>query len=245
MIHYHGTPLGGPITDAVSFFSNRHAFVSFASNSHLQHIAGVVSTFALDNGAFSFWKSGKTADWAGYESFVKKWRHHPAFNFCVIPDVIEGTEKENDELIKQWPIASFCSAPVWHLHESIERLVRLCSKFERVCFGSSGEFSEIGTIEWSQKIDEAFSAISTGGKIETKIHGLRMLNPSVFRKLPFASCDSTNVARNVTNSKRWGGTYNPVTARVKALVLADRIEAFQSSEFFEQADHTQKTIFEY
>jgi hypothetical protein len=32
-------------------------------------------------------------------------------------------------------------APVWHLHESLDRLRRLCDYTNRVCFGSSGAYA--------------------------------------------------------------------------------------------------------
>jgi hypothetical protein len=44
-------------------------------------------------------------------------------------------------------------APVWHLHESLDRLRRLCDYTNRVCFGSSGAYA-------TRRVEEAFNAIS-------------------------------------------------------------------------------------
>ncbi len=42
----------------------------------------------------------------------------------MIPDVIGSTEKENDDLLAEWPHGER-GVPVWHLNESIGRLERL------------------------------------------------------------------------------------------------------------------------
>jgi hypothetical protein len=39
-----------------------------------------------------------------------------------------------------------------------------------------------------------------------RLHGLRMLNPEVFSRLPFASADSTNIGRNIGIDQAWRGT---------------------------------------
>jgi hypothetical protein len=51
-----------------------------------------------------------------------------------------------------------------------------------------------------------------------------MLDPAVFARVPLASADSTNVARNMGLDVRWNGPYVPRSLDARALVLADRIE---------------------
>ena len=64
-----------------------------------------------------------------------------------------------------------------------------------------------------------------------KLHGLRMLNPKVFTKLPFASADSTNIARNIGIDKRWKtGAYPPPTKESRARLMRQRIEHYQGAE---------------
>lgn len=62
------------------------------------------------------------------------------------------------------------------------------------------------------------------GRPLCKLHGLRMLSPTVFSHLPLAAADSCNVARNIGLDKKWTGAYPPVTEAQRALVLAERIE---------------------
>jgi hypothetical protein len=62
------------------------------------------------------------------------------------------------------------------------------------------------------------------GRPTCKLHGLRMLDPTIFSQLPFASADSTNVAQNIGIDQKWRHAYAPVTKAARALVMADRIE---------------------
>jgi hypothetical protein len=36
-----------------------------------------------------------------YYEFCNKWNKHPAFDWAIIPDIIDGDEKQNDELLSQ------------------------------------------------------------------------------------------------------------------------------------------------
>lgn len=54
MIHYHGGPIT-PDTCALKAWKGRHAFISFANPGQLALASEVTQSFALDNGAFSFW----------------------------------------------------------------------------------------------------------------------------------------------------------------------------------------------
>lgn len=90
MIHYHGGPIT-PIEAAAKIWRGRHGFVSFAHPQQLPLVAEICQSFGLDNGAFSFWKNGKTPDsWSDYYNFVDEWRRHPGFDWAVIPDVIDA-----------------------------------------------------------------------------------------------------------------------------------------------------------
>ncbi|MDC7863915.1 hypothetical protein TH59_02950 [Pantoea ananatis] len=55
-----------------------------------------------------------------------------------------------------------------------------------------------------------------------------MLNPLIFTKLPLASADSTNVARNIGIDKAWSGAYSPASKETRASVLVERIESHNS-----------------
>ena len=223
-----------PENAAATIWRGRHGFVSFARPEQLGVAAEVCQSFAVDNGAFTAWSSGKEYDFKGYVAWVKDWMHHPRFDWCLIPDKIDGEEKDNYELVTHWGLPEHMRVPVWHLHESLEYLDFVCRAFPRVAFGSSGNYSRVGTKSWWTRMGEAMDSIcDEEGKPPCKLHGLRMLNPSVFGKFPFSSADSTNVAQNARESKRWHGPYKPPNTITRGCLLADRIEAHNSAAFWE------------
>jgi len=230
MIHYHGEITS---TSDVSYdiWKGRHAFISFARPNVVNTPAEVCQSFAFDNGAFSAWKTGDTIDRFGYYQWVEKWHRHPGFDWAVIPDVIDGTEKENDDYVKDWPLPRDTGVPVWHMHESTMRLMDLSSRWRRIALGSSGEYAVVGNDKWWDRMAEAMEVVTAPntGEALVKLHGLRMLNPDVYRYLPLASADSTNVGQNIGIDGRWKGPYEPPNKKVRGLVLAERAEAFQSA----------------
>lgn len=238
MIHYHGSPIT-PATAAHKAYDAGHAFVSIRSPTQMGLVLEVCQSFAVDNGAFSAWKSGSpVTDWNFYYDWVAELWRYPSFDFAVIPDVIDGTEEDNDELVNEWPWkdakSKWVGAPVWHMHESIERLQRLAREFPRVCIGSSGQYATVGNKDWWVRMTVAMDAITDKhNRPICKLHGLRMLNPRVFTKLPFASADSTNIAQNIGIDSAWKGTYTPVNKEARAQVMRHRIESHQATVFWE------------
>lgn len=229
MIHYHGGPIT-PDTCAIKVWTARHAFISFAATQQMNLAAELSQSFALDNGAFTFWKQGSGMRWPDYYAWVGNWRNHPGFDFAVVPDVIEGSEDENDQLAAEWPFPRHQGAVVWHINESIERLRRLANEWPRVCIGSSGEWDVSTPRRFLGRATQAIGAICDGdNRPVCKLHGLRMLNPAIFSKLPLASADSTNVARNIGIDSAWKGTYQPRSKETRAVILTERIESFNSA----------------
>lgn len=200
--------------------------ISYANPDQIALAAEVCQSISIDNGAFSIWRGGKEPFWPKYYEFVRQWMRHPGFDWAVIPDVIDGTEDQNDALLKEWPYG-INGVPVWHFHESLDRLARLSDEWPRVALGSSGEWATVGTHSWWQRVGRAMDVMCHGKM--PKIHGLRMLNPEVFRHLPLSSADSTNVARNVGMDSRWNGTYRPANKAIRAAILTQRIESFNSA----------------
>lgn len=232
MIHYHGFR-GLRADDCVSAFGAGHAFISFCCQDRdwVSNIAkGICQSFALDNGAFSSWRSGKPiTDWAPFYEWVAAMGRLPGCDFAVIPDVIDGTDGDNDALLNEWPLPRL-GAPVWHMHSSLSRLERLVHEYPRVCIGSSGEFANIGDPKWWNRINKAMEvACDNDGYAKTKLHGLRMLNSEVFTRLPLSSADSTNLVRNTNMSNAWRGTYLPPNGSIRAQVLRSRIESYNSA----------------
>ena len=120
--------------------------------------------------------------------------------------------------------------PVWHMHESLDELEYLVRAYTRIAIGSSGDYAVIGNESWWNRIDEAMGVIcDEEGRPRCKLHGMRMLDPTIFSHIPFASADSTNVARNIGIDSAWTGTYVPKSREVRAMVMMERIEAHCSA----------------
>lgn len=241
MIHYHGTPIGGTLTDKARFLAGRHALVPFPRQDDVGIVAETCQSFVFDNGAFSVWKRGAVLDTEGYYRWVDDWHRHPGFDWALIPDVIDGDEQSNDQLLEQWP-GHLPGVPVWHLHESLERLERLSSEWRTVAFGSSGQWKTPGTNSWWHRIKDAMEAVCDDkGRPRCRLHGLRMLDPQIFSRLPFASADSTNAAVNGGSIARFG-MYVPPTAGQRAEVIASRIESYNSAEAWKPSSQIELSL---
>lgn len=228
MIHYHGTPIGGSRQDAARFLVGRHALVPYPRQDDMGIVADACQSFVFDNGAFTVWKQGGKLDIDGYTTWCQQWHRHPGFDWALIPDVIQGDEADNDALLRDWP-REIEGVPVWHMHESIDRLVRLGHEWRVVALGSSGQWATPGTGPWWQRMSDAMGALcDEHGRPPCRLHGLRMLDPNVFSNLPLASADSTNAAVNCGSISRFG-MYTPPTSSQRAAVIAERIEAHNSA----------------
>ena len=112
--------------------------------------------------------------------------------WAIIPDVIDAGEDAQDDLIAQWPHGDR-GTPVWHMNESVERLLRVIEAWPRVCLGSAGEWPDVGTDSWHRRMTHVFNEVSKRGRLPW-LHGLRM--QGVGHLYPFASVDSADIARN-------------------------------------------------
>jgi hypothetical protein len=228
VIHYHGTPCGGSRQDAARFLLGRHALVPFPRPDDMPIVAEVCQSFVLDNGAFSTWTRGQPLDVVGFHAWCEKWHRHPGFDWALIPDVIDGDEAANDAMIAAWP-RHIRGVPVWHLHESIGRLERLARDWQTVALGSSGQWRSPGTTSWWGRMAAALNAIcDEHGRPPCRLHGLRMLDPEIFTRLPLTSADSTNATVNSGSLDRFG-MYPAPTASQRAAVIAERIEVNNSA----------------
>ncbi|EFL5715229.1 TPA: hypothetical protein ACUK40_002007 [Escherichia coli] len=203
--HFHGTPVWGSAGDVHRIaVSGAGAFVSYVRPDQIAASIQHAQVVGIDNGAFSAWVRGLKINWSDFYKWLLNYYHHPKVAFFVIPDVVDGGERDNDALINEVPKMFYGKAtPVWHLHESIDRLIELCREWPRVCFGSSGEYAAIRTAHWHRRMQDAFEAIYCRHNFKTAVHGLRMLDGRVLGNYPLATADSTNLACNVPkfNSK--------------------------------------------
>jgi hypothetical protein len=216
-MHFHGTPIT-PRT-VLHELAGRNFCVRYGEHRDIDICHEIGQSVMLDNGAFPAWTQGKATDWPGYYRFCEKWLEHWT-TWAVIPDVIDGDEEANDALLNEWPFGDR-GAPVWHMHESLERLTCLVIEWPLVCIGSSGDFATIGSPRWQHRMAEAMDvACDERGVPITRLHMLRGL-AYAGGPYPFYSADSTNVARNHagTNSGR---------AKQSALRMAAEIDARQT-----------------
>lgn len=234
MIHYHGLPIT-PATAAAVAITAGHAFVSFAHPGQLGLAVEACQSFALDNGAFSAWRASRpVSDWSEFYEWAGVAKRHPGCDFAVIPDVIDGTEADNDALLAEWPLPRWFGAPVWHLHESLERLERLAADWPRVCLGSSGEYAQIGTGRWWRRMDHAMRVVcDDAGQPRCRLHGLRMLDPRVFSRFPFASADSTNIGQNIGIDQAWRGPYAPPNKEARTDLMRKRVESVNAPAYYD------------
>lgn len=229
MIHFHGLPMT-PLPAMLEALRRRHAMVSYEDHRQIREAAAICQSVVLDNGAFSAWKARRPHDFAGYQDWASHWLKHSAVEWCVIPDVIDGSEADNDALLDRWGLPAARSVPVYHMHESLERLERLVSSYPRVALGSSGEYADPGSPAWWGRMSQVMAvACDAEGMPRTKLHGLRMLATTIFSHLPLSSADSCNVARNIGIDRKWDGRYAPQSKGARALVMMNNIEEHASA----------------
>lgn len=232
-MHYHGTPITPRAV--LHELAGRNFCVSYAAPRDVEICHRIGQSVMLDNGAYTVWKQGLRIDWQAWAEWAEPWLHYPT-TWAVLPDSIDGNEEENDRLLAEWAwlTAGYSTFPVWHLHESLARLRRLADTYGRVCFGSSGAYATVGNDPWRRRVTEAFDAIADPNGRVPWVHMLRGMALSD-QEFPFASVDSTDVARNHNRPgngarkmvDRWDAMQTPgrwVTHRQLALA-GDRGEA--------------------
>lgn len=195
MIHYHGTPLT-PRRE-LQKMAGKHFCVSFAHPADADWCLAHGQSVMWDNGAFSVYRKGGVLNVMSYEAWLEPRLGHP--HWCVVPDVIDGTEDDQRNLIANWTRPKELSAPVWHMGLSIDWLLEISEGWPRICFGSSGRYWQVGGDAWERRCDEAWNALERRG-LKPWVHMLRGLALSGDR-WPFASADSVNVARNFKDAR--------------------------------------------
>lgn len=190
-IHYHGTPVTPQ--EVLYSIAGRCFCVSYARPDQVEHVHRIGQSVMLDNGAFSAWKRGHNPDWRAYYEWTDRWLNCPT-TWAVIPDVIDGGSQLQDALLREWPHGQR-GAPVWHMDEPVERLVRLTGEWPRVCIGSTADYAVVGSAQWHERMQDCWNEISKHHRRTPYIHMLRgmQMSGSIY---PFASADSTDIAQS-------------------------------------------------
>lgn len=209
-LHYHGTPITP--AEVILSLAGKCFCVSHARPDQVQLVHQIGQSVLLDNGAFSKFTRGGATDWTAYYAWTDEWLAHPT-TWAVIPDEIAAGSQEQDGLIGEWPHGER-GAPVWHTGEPLDRLYRLCDAWPRVCVGSTDDHWQVLGDPWRQRMDAAFNGLAQRHKRMPWLHLLRGMQLAL-ENYPFASLDSTDVARNHNRPQN--------TARA----MADRWDAAQ------------------
>lgn len=244
MIVYHGMPTGLDQHGEAKVFRGRHLMVSFATSNagDLERYAGLGADVVLDNGAFSEWKRGLPLDLEGFLRWAERAVELPSVAWFVAPDSITGGEEENDDMLYSVPRhLRPWAVPVWHLHESLHRLKRLCDEYPRVALGGSGEYSRPATASWWRRIAEAFAVVPK----TTRIHGLRMASPEIVARCPFASVDSTTAGRHANLGAKYEGPLANCRPETRVRAYCEHLEAGSAPLVFSAPGSTkQKSMFD-
>ena len=215
MIHYHGTPLS-PRSELLGM-AGKCFCVSFAAPNDADWCLANGQSVMWDNGAFSAFTKGAAFDEAGYIKWVGPRLGHP--HWAIVPDVIDGTEDQQREMVARWPFSRELSAPVWHMGLSFDWLLELADAWPKICFGSTAAYWQVGSVSWERRCDEAWNAMEKRG-LRPWVHMLRGLSLCGDR-WPFASADSCNVAVNFKGDSRRG------TGPICPERMARRIDSIQ------------------
>lgn len=131
-------------------------------------------------------------DWRPYYDWLAPRLDHPG-RWAVIPDAPGAPSQLNDGLLNDWPYGSELGAPLYHMDAPVDRLLRLCDRFARVCIGwtGTGKDRDVGCAAWYRRMDEIAAAI---GNQWPNLHMMRGV--LVAREFPFTSADATSGAQN-------------------------------------------------
>ena len=189
-------------------------------------LVGEDEVFLLDNGAFTAFKNGVDLatddeyldgfyEWAG--GILERCPQAMA----ILPDVIDGSEAENDRLLRESPLDPFRCMAVWHLDESLPRLGALVRDYNSVALGSSGAYWNVGNAAWRDRIQEVFDFLDTiyadpefaAAYVKPRLHMLRGIGQQ--GRYRFDSADSANVAMNWRREGKRGTSLEAFRARVE------------------------------
>lgn len=198
-IVYHGTPITP--RDALLAQRGRAFCISFFTPRDVEAVEAISPHIMYDNGAFSFWQAARRAgaewdeterDWSAYFAWLERRLFTPG-RWAVIPDRPCAPSQLSDALLNDWPFGRSRGAPVWHMDGTIERLARLCERYDRVCLGWIGhpKREPVGCGAFHRKMQEVAALMGNSW------HPLHMLRGvAVGADYPFASADSTSLAQN-------------------------------------------------
>ena len=227
VVIHHGTPLT-PRAALHSVCTGRAMCVSFYRPDSVADVEVISPYIMYDNGAFSFWQQAMRAgaecdpegrDWAAYYAWLEARLFVPG-RWAVIPDAPGAPSQINDGLLNDWPFGRSRGVPLWHMDGPIDRLARLCDRYDRVALGWIGcpKREPVGCDRYRRRMGEVATLL---GNRWPPLHMMRGVK--VAHDYPFTSADSTSLAQNGWRydspmDELWGRPWQGRTA------YADRLE---------------------
>jgi hypothetical protein len=219
---YHGTPITP--NSVLMSVAGRAFCITYYYRDRLNVplMEDLATELMVDWGAFPAWKQGIVLDAEyrrGYFEWVDPLLDRPT-TWAVIPDNIGAGTQELDALIREWPHGRERGAPVYHLDAQMmqpaERMLRLLDEFPRVCIGWAEKDLPILGDDHQRCLDDLWNEIDKRHRRTPVIHHFRGTQ-LVHHRWPFASLDSTDVARNHNRAQntaegmanRWDGRQCP------------------------------------
>lgn len=155
----------------------------------------------FDNGAFSFWMEAlrrgedwcdKPRDWTPYYRWLEA-RLHVDGRWAVIPDMPGAPSQLNDSLLNDWPFGTKLGVPLWHMDGPLDRLGKLCERYDKVALGWIGDPKNepVGCDRYRNRMDEVAKLF---GNRWPDTHMMRGI--AVAYDYPFISADATSLAQN-------------------------------------------------
>jgi len=239
MIHYHSGSLPGG-TEAQLAYAGKHAMISFAEGHNLAPmIVELCHSFSLDGDLSNRTDQGSLlANMEEYAAWVERWYRHPALDFYLMP---YSCTPEADSLVSDWrELVSddiyTRGIPVFNLDQSLGHLDDLLEEFPHsLAIATVSSYGDPGSLKWWERIAQVMEKlIDEDGRPIRRLHGVQMLDPTIFSHLPLSSADSNCVARNCGEDHRWEGPYQPATPYQRALILMERIERHASASRWEE-----------
>lgn len=228
---YHGTPITplevlSSLLETTDEWAGIDVCVSFFRPDQVDTLIALARDVFFDCGAYSAWRKGfilTSEYWLKYHEFCRRYKERAGIWF-VIPDVIDAGTQEQEALIREWPAdLRDQGAPVWHMDEPIHRLIRLTEEWPRVCIGSTAQYRVILSQAWISRMDRAWNALERHHRNTPPVHMLRGLQLAGL-EWPFASLDSTDVARNHNRLKKHGPIKRESLRYAKLLAKVERWE---------------------
>jgi hypothetical protein len=240
---YHGTPMT-PKAALQAVLPGRGACISFYRPDSAADAEAVSPFMMYDNGAFSFWKQARAAgkewdekerDWRPFYNWLEPRIWHPG-RWAVIPDRPGAPSQLNDGMLNEWAFGRSKGAPLWHMNGPLDRLGRLCDRYDRVCLGWIGEFDpetddiredekEVDCPAFHARMEEVNRFLGNRWPVLHMMRGV-----AVAGRYPFDSADSTSLSQNGHRHdwKDWQGDLLTGSTPGKwggRRLYADRLEA--------------------